>query len=440
MTTTFTPSESILQAEAWYKPSISPLTRAEIDEGSATVVLSHTTLEESLQRLRAWILAATPGLFKIRDIGAAEGSKLEQLLACEGLRPRYDWYSEDRTAVFKMLSWVHDTPADWFILELPGLTNELRQACFCGTPTLSSIGSGGTKHTDGGRKEPDKGVMLTLLFEAGLPEGVSGPALVGIPFPRIVWETSYSQSEEDARRKICSQLMFSERHTQVAILCNMKYKVTEKLDFWATIEIWVRIEKEDDMDARFPFEITPFEHTPRATTTSSAHGAGGGGDNASSESPVLSSHSASSTSAVSEADETRVEEVWPEQAPTIRRRWGPAVLVNENPNSKGAPQSLPRPGEALPLHVYDFLRVCPFHDTEEYWMADRELLLPLDALKSQIELTVAVTRNGLKAERLKAERLKQRATGDLQPTAPSTRAKRLNPLADGRGSKRQRPE
>ncbi|KAG8792853.1 hypothetical protein FRC12_004653 [Ceratobasidium sp. 428] len=426
MATILRPSENFLDVDL--KPKSSALSPGEADKERryAPKYHTHSSVQEDLGHVRAWLREGSAELLEIREVSLEDCKSLAEQLAAQGIKPRYNWYSDKRTAVFKMTTHVHDAVGEWMALQAPWLNKALGLAHRCGVPKLESCGSAATKFPDGGRRQPDKGLVLALTFEG--PPGP--PSTLSNPVPRLILETAYSQPEASARETIADQLQGSEGQTHVAILCRLKYPVTSQRDAWATVEIWVPHVGEDDIDALFPHEETDFEHEIRQVDQPTRRGDVGDTLAAVEDHGSVDSNE-STTVGGTEADRTLVEpEVYlhVKSGFEMRRRWGPVVVLNEHPEGPDSPGPACGPDAVLPLRVFDFLRVCSLHDREEHWPARDELELPLHSLRSAIESALARMRHKDKQDKPKVS------------AAPPKAPKRSNPALSGPGPKRQRKE
>ncbi|QRW09549.1 hypothetical protein RhiLY_08548 [Ceratobasidium sp. AG-Ba] len=385
---------------------------------------NHSTVEQDLENIRSWLSTEAPGSLEINCIAEAQFTELEDRINQEDLRLRYDWDPENQRLSLFMASPLHEVPGGWMGSLLEWLQRELRLVCRCGTPSLINGCSGIVEYPNGRRMAPDTGIFVQYAIQPEI-----GPEIrVIVPFPRVVLETAFSQSLEDARRKIHAHLHLSDEHTHVGILCNMKKPVTCEEDFWATIEVWTRDIDENNTDDQLPYEVIDFKHEQRKLEEGVE--------------PVINSgeYSPSPTLAGSDPDVTLTAETdgvtWPESGDgkKMRRRWGPVVLIKEGAKtSRGVPADDPRPGDTLPLNVYDFLRVCREHDGPGMWMDPNELLLPLDSLKEKIMDMVLFNRESIrkKSQKTSAQPLPP-------PPPPSAPTKRGNPFKEMRSFKRSK--
>ncbi|KAG9097352.1 hypothetical protein FRC06_007630 [Ceratobasidium sp. 370] len=409
----------------------------------------HTTVEADLQHFKNWPGQDTPGLLHLHSIEIEEVRELETRLYAQGLKVRYDWHSETKTAVFRMPTTLHECPGEWLSNQTDWLTEQLRLVAQCGVPMVTSGGSGGLVLKGYGCPCPDKRLELSLDF-GGLEDFKGLEDCVRIPFPRVVLETGYSQTREELLEKAWNYLFRSDNHIHAVILCDMQYGVSDKEDFWASISVWER-KKTGDIDEDWPFEdLGKISHKSRGEREreqgrererelEQGHerqqerqqeepAKGLGEDRGRDMSPASSSDTltAGNTTAGSTTagDTTMVErEEWTPRrgggGKTMVQRWGPMFVVNEGEGKAATDESVPF---AVPLQVYDFLRICPQH--EEEFIPNCELLLPLGRLRREILLTLRLMREHTQPPQQTQPSRKRAASPDTssQPTpGPSTR-------------------
>ncbi|QRV80740.1 transmembrane protein [Ceratobasidium sp. AG-Ba] len=396
---------------------------------------THSSVEQDLEAVQTWLAAAAPeGVLEIRELPAEDYSKLVEELEAQGFRLRLDWDQETRILTIAMPYLVHEAPGEWLAGQVGWLNRELELICRCGTASVRSGGSATIKLLDGKETQPDKCLLVSYTFTDSPEDDIE----IQVPYPRLVLETANSQTLPAAKRKLARVLWFSDGHVHVGILCKLKSPVSLEKDFWATIEIWTRDVDEQDTEQSLPYEIDLIEHTcePRSQPHSPGSAA------------ALDQSSSSSTVAGSDPDLTLGDhndsDTFTAFGHTIRRRWGPQLLIREDPESKSWLTRDPRPGDTLPLNVYDFLRVCPQHDDPELWMPPDTFQLPLDDLKARIKTELSFRRQQIRRETLLSSAPEEPAPLPLPPPPPPPPStdiplKRKSPFLELKGIKRTKP-
>ncbi|KAG9086496.1 hypothetical protein FRC06_003059 [Ceratobasidium sp. 370] len=378
----------------------------------------HTTVEADTERIKDWLKEGAREPLHLCRVELEDVVKVETSLRAEGLKPRYDWYSNTKTAIFRMPSEIHECPGEWLCDQAPWLTAQLRLASRCGEPLVKSGGSSGILLPGVGRPCPDKRLNLFLDF---------GSKRVPIPYPRVVLETTYSQSAEQVLTKAWNYLFHSEKHIHAVIICDMSYGVSQKKDFWASISVWKR-EETGDIDEDWPLEATkhvvhePLPQAPQQEEEEVPAEAPEedqvGGE------PVPSPVSSSETFATGDTTRVELPDRWPGtlggRTLHIVRRSGPTCIVDER---KGETSGI---DATLSLEVYDFLRICPQHGDQV--VPNDDLHLGLNSLRDDILATLLFMREGMPAPAQAGQSKKRAAEADVsvQPTpgpATTTRAK-----------------
>ncbi|KAG8689526.1 hypothetical protein FRC09_012394, partial [Ceratobasidium sp. 395] len=421
MATTPQPLEKFLDVDL--KPKSSALPHLEADEEGqyATKVHYHKSTDDDIRHLNFWIYhQEATGLFEIRQVQRQECEDIADYFVDNGRKLRYNWYSDTRTAVFKLPKPAHEAVGEWLLLQVPWINQELVLASRCGVPRLDSNGSATVELPNGGSRQPDKGLVLGLKFEnpPGTFRGLNNP------IPRVILETTDSQCSNSAMRTIADQLSRSNGQTHLAILCMLSYPVTNQPDFCATIETWVRYVPEGDIDQAFPHEHRGWPHDVRPIDQPMKHGGVENTPAAAEDQGSVESNEL--TTAGTEADTTPLKLLTykiGDSEFTICRRWGPVVLINEDPENGKSPGPACGPDAVLPLRVFDFLRVCRLHDEPEFWPKNNELELPLNSLRSRLESVLAM----------------MRVQYEEVPPSPPGPENRLNPALSRSGIKRRRP-
>ncbi|QRW09541.1 transmembrane protein [Ceratobasidium sp. AG-Ba] len=356
--------------------------------------------------------AAPEGVLEIRELPAEDYSKLVEELEAQGFRLRLDWDQETRILTIAMPYLVHEAPGEWLAGQVGWLNRELELICRCGTASVRSGGSATIKLLDGKETQPDKCLLVSYTFTDSPEDDIE----IQVPYPRLVLETANSQTLPAAKRKLARVLWFSDGHVHVGIL---------DVD-------------EQDTEQSLPYEIDLIEHTcePRSQPHSPGSAA------------ALDQSSSSSTVAGSDPDLTLGDhndsDTFTAFGHTIRRRWGPQLLIREDPESKSWLTRDPRPGDTLPLNVYDFLRVCPQHDDPELWMPPDTFQLPLDDLKARIKTELSFRRQQIRRETLLSSAPEEPAPLPLPPPPPPPPStdiplKRKSPFLELKGIKRTKP-
>jgi hypothetical protein len=160
--------------------------------------------------------------------------------------PRLDWCTDNgnQFAVFRMVTKLHDCVGGWFAKQTPAIQRALRALARCGRPLLRPLHSGAFSVADG-TMGPDEQIDVILEFEQ--PNGEYLQVL--IPHPRVVLETCFSQSMEDAVKKAWRYLYLSDSQCQAVVICDMTYPPYEPGKFKAVMSVWVR-EKTGDIGER----------------------------------------------------------------------------------------------------------------------------------------------------------------------------------------------
>ncbi|KAG8732796.1 hypothetical protein FRC10_000609 [Ceratobasidium sp. 414] len=455
MTTIFGTGGELLDAEHDTKASTRKQLATEEEKVGRQAL--HTTVEADLQHFKNWPGQDTLGLLHLRPIEIEEVRELETRLHAQGLKvryarvclertppprsaapTRYDWRSETKTAVFRMPTTLHECPGEWLSNQTDWLTEQLRLVAQCGVPMVTSGGSGGLELKGYGCPCPGKRLELSLDFGRlkdfrRLKDFGRLEDCVRIPFPRVVLEMGYSQKHEELLEKAWNYLFRSDKHIHSVILCDMQYGVSDKEDFWASISVWER-KRTGDIDEDWPFEdLGNVSHKSRGEQEREreqgrererereqghereqeqeqeepAKGLG--------EDPGRDASPVSSSDTLTTGDTTRVErEEWtPERGgggKTMVQRWGPTFVVNEREGKAARDESVPF---AVPLQVYDFLRICPQHEQE--FIPNCELLLPLGRLRREILLTLRLMREHMKPPPQTQPSRKRAASADTSP-------------------------
>ncbi|QRV80712.1 hypothetical protein RhiJN_08727 [Ceratobasidium sp. AG-Ba] len=118
------------------------------------------------------------------------------------------------------------------------------------------------------------------------------------------------------------------------------------------------------------------------------------------------------------------------------------LLIRVNPESKSWLTRDPRPGDTLPLNVYDFLRVCPQHDDPELWMPPDTFQLPLDDLKARIKTEWSFRRQQIRRKTLLSSAPEEPAPLPPPPPPPPSTdipLKRKSPFLELNGINRTKP-
>ncbi|QRV85103.1 transmembrane protein [Ceratobasidium sp. AG-Ba] len=374
--------------------------------------------------------AAPEGVLEIRELPAEDYSKLVEELEAQGFRLRLDWDQETRILTIAMPYLVHEAPGEWLAGQVGWLNRELELICRCGTASVRSGGSATIKLLDGKETQPDKCLLVSYTFTDSPEDDIE----IQVPYPRLVLETANSQTLPAAKRKLARVLWFSDGHVHVGILCKLKSPVSLEKDFGPQLRFGRGMWTSRTQNNLF--------HTK--STSSSTRANRGASRTVPGSAAALDQSSSSST--VAGATRTlRLEITTTRHLYRVRshdsRRWGPQLLIREDPESKSWLTRDPRPGDTLPLNVYDFLRVCPQHDDPELWMPPDTFQLPLDDLKARIKTELSFRRQQIRRETLLSSAPEEPAPLPPRPPPPSTDIplKRKSPFLELKGIKRTKP-
>ncbi|KAG9097467.1 hypothetical protein FS749_006224 [Ceratobasidium sp. UAMH 11750] len=402
MTTIFGSPENPTKPDSDYN-NVPILKPALSEDGPPPVIVHHGSIPDDIQQIKTWIDQGHQVPLVLRSITVKELPDLDSQLHLAGSKPRYDWCRETKTATFRMPTKLHECPGEWLADQAPWITSQLRSVAKCGIPLVQSGGSAHVRLPFWGLACPDKQLDLVLDLGLGIDRRIQ------IPFPRVVLETSYSQSLEDVVEKAWNYLFDSDDHIHAVIICDMDYPVTSAKNFRASLSVWTReetgcISPADDWPLEVlldvPHEPEPGEaHSPDEESHLQHQEQGAQATHPISFSPSqqqtpeapLASPVSSSSTAVT-GDTTRVNlnhqtHTVEDQKWTIIRRYGPVYVVDEQRDAQThAEGPQPRPF-VLPLKVFDFLRVCPRHQDEK--IPNYELQLPLQSLQQDIVTKLA---------------------------------------------------
>lgn len=145
---------------------------------------------------------------------------------------RYNWSAVLQTALLRMPNLMHALPGGWLSQQVERLNNALVPVARCGQPHLSTGISGDITLPNGTPMQPDQQLLLALHFENGQS--------LGIPRPRVVLETAFSQRLEQAIVKAWQYLHLFDGDIHAVIICNISNPITLQRNFKAEFYVWVR--------------------------------------------------------------------------------------------------------------------------------------------------------------------------------------------------------
>ncbi|KAG8732869.1 hypothetical protein FRC11_010368 [Ceratobasidium sp. 423] len=200
-------------------------------------------IESCQKRLRQFAsLEAGTGI-DIVPISLEEAETLQQTLAREGIKYRFDWDSKTSTATFRMPTPLHSTTlATW----IGDVQLAIRDTVLTAAPCRKQrrfISGGDTRVLleDNSTLQPDASF--------GIKEGERGGESKGM-WRRVVFESLLSQSLDEGRKKLQKYLFKTKEKFEVhaGVLINYENPPTPKSDkkCVVSLEVWVRDEVGDE--------------------------------------------------------------------------------------------------------------------------------------------------------------------------------------------------
>ncbi|KAF8595568.1 hypothetical protein BDV93DRAFT_564271 [Ceratobasidium sp. AG-I] len=282
-----------------------------------------------------------------------------------------------QTAAFRMASLIHERPGSWFADQRSVINKHLSQMALCGRPRVSFASNLRVpKPNSAGHNTPDQALLLDTYFAN---DEVHSPAR-----PRIVLETSCSQTLESVMEKAWDFLYSFRNEVHAVIVCNMNCPITTKRDFRVSIGVWIRKPTHVDHDG-FPPEVFPYAHESRWRSAKVEMDQEEEDNAALADSSTSISDGGTSATFFSEGN-TRVDDLEYNRTYTSPGKEKEIWRRSEKPiEVESAVQDEPGPLEPLVLDAYDILLVCSQH--LEGTIDGSEISLPPDELRDWIKIT-----------------------------------------------------
>ncbi|KEP46493.1 putative transmembrane protein [Rhizoctonia solani 123E] len=179
--------------------------------------------EKLLNSVISWLDQGALDRLHLKDIGVEEFENILQNLSTRGVKVRYDWDRTSRTVVIRLVSKLHEVPGGWFVGEvMPRVNTHLRTTTICGNPSVASIGSAGVElgPSTGVEGEPEKGLLPDQSLDL-MQVDANGEEISVQLNPRVVIETSASESRQHMMEKIFKYLYETNYAVHAVVVCDL---------------------------------------------------------------------------------------------------------------------------------------------------------------------------------------------------------------------------
>ncbi|QRW09576.1 hypothetical protein RhiLY_08575 [Ceratobasidium sp. AG-Ba] len=194
--------------------------------------VTHVDLASDIEAINEWLSEDEPAPYlQLHNITLENLKALEKNLDSAGRRIRHDWDRKSGIVSFRMPCAIHETGGTWLSGLAAHVTTLLREPARCGRP-LVVYGASSTVKTEEERREPDGQYQIRFGFE--------NQEELSIRPPRVILETSYTQDNEEAIRKIENYLVAPNSEIHAGIHVGMSNKITLTEDFQASIAVYVK--------------------------------------------------------------------------------------------------------------------------------------------------------------------------------------------------------
>ncbi|QRV77007.1 hypothetical protein RhiJN_05022 [Ceratobasidium sp. AG-Ba] len=383
--------------------------------------VAHTNLKSDLKEIINWLSEPEPeSRFHITGLKLEDLEALEKELDSAGRRIRHDWDRNSCVATFKMPCAIHETGGAWLSRYADYITDALQKPARCGQPRVV-YGASSNVTTEEARKQPDGQYNIRFRFKNGDE--------INVRPPRVILETSYTQDNREAVRKIEKYLCAPGSQIHAGIHVAMSGKITLIENFSASIAVYVRKRKGHVIGQDYLFEdaASDIDHEPAELSLELAKLMEDMENWSEAESPVADAvepQSGSPQPAPIGTPDEGTESERPSDSPgspsgffhmagslktadttlflpsplragmygkdyDIECRGQPILLIDENRPDLTQAELPP-----LVLTVYDFLRPCPKHPTE--FLANLEVPLDLNWLREEIKSHLKMKRDDLR--------------------------------------------
>ncbi|CUA69733.1 hypothetical protein RSOLAG22IIIB_08654 [Rhizoctonia solani] len=317
--------------------------------------------------VRSWIDQGAPGRLRLQGIDYEELKGILCKLDNLGIRTRFDWDNESRTAVIRGLTELHKEAESWFGDQVaPLIKQKIEQVAICGRPSISIWGSeplrvGSRITKDQSRLTPDHSLSHMHFNTNEILEYVSG---VSMP-PRVIFEIVESECYYLMIEKVFKYLydMIGVHTVVLCTMTNIPYptnsgaELAKPKPFKAGIEVWTR--KADGLvgDHKLAEDLITR--------------------------PDFEPNHADASSLVPAEFKDRAGEYFrpdpnnPDRKQRIYRRSSEIVLCDES-----VPTGQEKLNPELILSVYDVLRPC--RRFPDRYIRDRDVVIPLKDIRRSL--------------------------------------------------------
>ncbi|CAE6474840.1 unnamed protein product [Rhizoctonia solani] len=363
---------------------------------------------KALESVQEWVNQGARDRLPLRGITFGHLEQVLDQLHNQGYKPRYDWDLKTRTAVLRMPSHLHEIPGLWFSDQVKEVVNpKLTNASVCGTPLVVAGGSvdmpvSPSTEKEGSSVVPDQSFHLMQIKSDGQRFYVQDA-------PRIIVETSASESRSHIIAKIFKYLYDTDYGVHAVIICDMQ-NTPSRVDgygsrkpFKAEIAVWVRKEfgllaSEQLFDECYGGDKHA-AYQADSVVPAANEGSDGGSESNWGSQETSGDDSDSTSTDMNSTQSSYVPPFDPNARTHFRyapedpqhKQWiycrSPTWIPVYDENAVG--QEGPQP--ELILDVYDILRPCaqfPGHH-----ITDRTISIPLDALCDRLKEVVWKIRN-----------------------------------------------
>ncbi|KAG8690873.1 hypothetical protein FRC11_008463 [Ceratobasidium sp. 423] len=371
-----------------------------------------------------WLRQGVPGVLQVQNISKEELEVLLLKIQELGVKLRYDWDIYSGTLTLRMGNEIHEHPGAWLAEYSGPISDHLRDVTLCAVPLVRSIGSPsiyqGASLTEAERR-PDRIAAVINRRSTKMPDMALGLSLWNSrqdyfvkvqDRPRVVLETSHSQSIGQVMEKTWVYLWEFGMEIHAVIVCDMN-NINSGEPFHARIAVWVRavtnkaevdwptdpcfLELQEGEEHPAPSPSSPNTPPVEGLLPPSTYSPGSQND------PMLYSDRQMGCDQHQE-DQSGSSDTWSVLTPEDEFYWPPGkgeiqadkliwrrsgwitvyhegnaevdALYRENENQPGSDTSESEP-PALTLDVYDIMRVCTGLPNQAIKDRFREIHLPL---------------------------------------------------------------
>ncbi|CAE6433620.1 unnamed protein product [Rhizoctonia solani] len=354
----------------------------------------HPPTDDLLNSVLSWLNQGAPDWLHLRNIKSEEFERVLSKLHSLGIKPRFDWDAEMATATMRSPTKLHEYTSGWFCHQAMDVINEkLAQVGICGRPSLTHNGaagvgvgpSAGASWEFESSVSPDQSLYLRQIDTNGRVVKVQEA-------PRIVLETSASQSREHIMEKVFKYLYDTDGAVHAAVICDLTnmHPLTvprcghKAKPFKAEIATWVPGKTGNDeldypLDKCYHHEALGDHKVGRALTDDS--GSGSDSSSESDDGPCTTSPVSGPNFDRNAREYYRINPKNPKEKQYIYRRSPEWIVLCDDLD----PAIQESPIE-LTLDVYDILRPCS--NFPNNYIEDRQISIPLGILRQELMIRV----------------------------------------------------